>query len=198
MATGSAAAVELDFFQMEKETTSTKPTPKKLFHRRTSFRDIQSVISKLNPELLKAVIATGSVDQTSLPSKTSSFSVPSTPKHDGNPFPSLPVYTPAFCCGNSESSTPETAPLTIFYNGTVTVFNVHRHNAENILKLAEGGVSKIFEGGDGRQLLETLHGDLPIARRKSLQRFLEKRKERLTLVSPCGNPREHGISGKNT
>lgn len=31
-------------------------------------------------------------------------------------------------CGNSESSTPETAPLTIFYNGTVTVFNVHRHN----------------------------------------------------------------------
>lgn len=38
MAAGSAAAVELDFFQMEKETTSTKPPPKKLFHLRTSFR----------------------------------------------------------------------------------------------------------------------------------------------------------------
>lgn len=146
MAAGSAAAVELDFFQMEKETTSTKPQPKKLFHRGASFRgsylpsttsttllfnlvfllwnrrgcmyvcmharhlfidylyyvsaaDIQSVISKLNPELLKAVIATGSVDQTSLPLKTSSFSVPSTPKHDENPFPSLHVYTPAFWYG---------------------------------------------------------------------------------------------------
>ncbi|PSS26997.1 Protein TIFY like [Actinidia chinensis var. chinensis] len=213
------SAVELDFFRMETET-SAQPSPKKLFDRRRSFRDIQSVISKLNPEFLKTVIASGSVDQSpnispniSKPSENgnvlayNTFSVPSTPKHEGNPFPALPVYTPAFwnhTCGSE--STTETAPLTIFFNGTVSVFNVPRHKAEHVLKMAEGGVSKPVESADPkipvsstdpRQLLETLDGDLPIARRKSLQRFMEKRKERLTLVSPYGSPTDNSFLGKS-
>ncbi|GAY36815.1 hypothetical protein CUMW_024740 [Citrus unshiu] len=63
--------------------------------------------------------------------------------------------------------------------------------AEHILKLAVEGNSKSFESNDAnvasdqqQQLLETLNtGDLPIARRKSLQRFLEKRKERNDMES---------------
>ncbi|PSS12092.1 Protein TIFY like [Actinidia chinensis var. chinensis] len=208
------SAVQLDFFRMEAET-SAKPPPNKHFDRRRSFRDIQSVISKLNPELLKTVIASGSVDRSPNISKSSengnvlayktSFSVPSTPKHDENLFPALPVYTPAFWnnpCGSE--STAETAPLTIFYNGTVSVFNVPRHKAEHLLKMAEGGVFKTVESADPkipvpstdpRHLLETLDGDLPIARKKSLQRFMEKRKERLTLVSPYGSPTDNSFWG---
>ncbi|KAF7123534.1 hypothetical protein RHSIM_Rhsim12G0019500 [Rhododendron simsii] len=131
---------------------------------------IQGVISKMNPELLKSVI--GSVE---LKSNAGKFSEngdaltlnPSSLKHHESVFP------PAFggnTCGLG-SFTTETTPLTIFYNGTVAVFDVPRPRAENILKLAVSS-----------------RNDLPIARRKSLQRFLEKRKERLNLVSRYGCP----------
>ncbi|KAH7858001.1 hypothetical protein Vadar_018868 [Vaccinium darrowii] len=190
----AGSAAELDFFRMEKKETSPTQPQKQLFHCRRSFQDIQSVISKLNPEVLKAVIATGSsVDLISKSSENANL-LSSTPKH--NPFSALPVYsTPSAFWnnggGNSESN-PETPPLTIFYNRTVTVFNVPRHKAENILKIAQGGVS-----GQSK-LLETFNGDLPIARRKSLQRFLEKRKQRLALASPYGCPAGYGFSGKKT
>ncbi|KAK9113370.1 hypothetical protein Syun_020167 [Stephania yunnanensis] len=65
------------------------------------------------------------------------------------------------------------------------------------MKLAEEGrsasasdtVSALFAASsplsDDQKLLETLNGsDLPIARKKSLHRFLEKRKERLTVLPP--------------
>ncbi|KAE9454842.1 hypothetical protein C3L33_13309, partial [Rhododendron williamsianum] len=140
---------------------SVERQPSKLFDRRRSFRDIQGVISKMNPELLKSVI--GSVELKSNAGKCSENGDalalnPSALKHHESAFP------PAFggnTCGLG-SFTAETTPLTIFYNGTVAVFDVPRPRAENILKLA----------------VSAHNGDLPIARRKSLQRFLEKRKER--------------------
>ncbi|XP_039035539.1 protein TIFY 9-like [Hibiscus syriacus] len=185
----SKPSVELDFFGMEKES-SCKSQFQKFLDRRRSFRGLQSAISKMNPEVIKSVIASGltnPLSQDQIDSNKSS-SVPSSPKEPQSLFPALPLAPDARAA--SENG-PETAPLTIFYNGTVSVFNVPRDKVERILKHAVEGVSKNFKSidskvrtptSDQQQLLETLEGDLPIARRKSLQRFLEKRKERLTCA----------------
>ncbi|KAL6994932.1 hypothetical protein U1Q18_005068 [Sarracenia purpurea var. burkii] len=100
----SRSAVELDFFRMEKES-SAKSQAKELFDRRRTFRGIQSVISKMNPELLKFVIGSGSVEHNSDVAKSSEngdllaskppFSIPSTRKQAKNLFHALPIfYTP--------------------------------------------------------------------------------------------------------
>ncbi|KAK3223760.1 hypothetical protein Dsin_010785 [Dipteronia sinensis] len=186
----SRANVELDFFGMERKdnSSSNQSQFKKLINRQRSFRDIQGAISKINPEILKSVIASGSastdngnfVDYKKSPS-SSAFSLPSTPKEEAVPLPALPLFR--HIPRPATENLSETAPLTIFYNGTVTVFDVPREKAETILKLALEGNSNSVE--TNQRLLETLNnGDLPIARRKSLQRFLEKRKERLTTVCP--------------
>ncbi|KAF6137990.1 hypothetical protein GIB67_041863 [Kingdonia uniflora] len=115
----------------------------------------QRTVSKINPLLLKSVIG-------------------------GNP---LPVFNHSI----SPPATPVT-PLTIFYNGTVSVFDVAPSKAEFIIKFAEKGSSEtaVESQSDEQKLFEKLRGDLalPIMRNKSLQRFLEKRKERLTSASP--------------
>ncbi|GKU96235.1 hypothetical protein SLE2022_048750 [Rubroshorea leprosula] len=186
----SRATVELDFFGMKKENSS-KSQFQKFLHRRRSFCDIKSAISKINPELIKSVIASGSANQ--IDSKKS-FSVPCTPTDLApSSFSALPVLNPVCRTASENIPAPETAPLTIFYNGTVTVFNLPRDKAVNILKFAVEGCPKKVEStdleiavpsSDQQQFLESLDGDLPIARRKSLQRFLAKRKERLSSVMP--------------
>ncbi|GJW48508.1 protein TIFY 9 [Tanacetum coccineum] len=142
-------SVEYDFFRLKDESC-----PKKVSDR----RDIQGVISKINPELLKTAIASASASANSgfLTSKSSSLS----PKQ-----PSIsPVYNQD--CGNVNMA-KSGAPLTIFYNGNVSVFDVSSDQAERIMKLAQSGSS-----------------DLPMSRKKSLRRFLEKRKERQVAKSP--------------
>ncbi|XP_062110726.1 protein TIFY 9 [Humulus lupulus] len=195
------ATVELDFFGMERDQSSSKSQFQKFVHRQRSFRGIQSAISKINPEVLKSVIANRKSDINGVQFEKSkkSFSVPSSPKSDQILFPALPVFVPNATRPTSENL-PETAPITIFYNGSVSVFDVPRDKAESILKIAMDGSKNVTESAtvdpnpsplsnDQTQLLDSLNGDLPIARRKSLQRFLEKRKERITSVSPylCDN-----------
>ncbi|KAE8716472.1 hypothetical protein F3Y22_tig00110114pilonHSYRG00081 [Hibiscus syriacus] len=183
----SRASVELNFFGMEKENPC-KSQFQKFLDRRRSFRALQGAISKMNPELIKSVITSGLTNPTSQDQIESnkSASVPSSPKETQSLFPDLPLLTPAARAASEKG--PETAPLTIFYNGTVSVFNLPRDMAQSIIKLAVGGVSQNAESIESevatpssdqqQQLLETLDEDLPIARKKSLQRFLEKRKER--------------------
>ncbi|KAK9120201.1 hypothetical protein Scep_018294 [Stephania cephalantha] len=104
---------------------------------------------------------------------------------------------------NSNSPGTSTAPLTIFYKGTVSVFNVPSDKAALIIKLAEeGNLEKIVpavhhhhhhqqqhqplildhhhhhQHYDGFQFYSLLSEELPIARTRSLRRFLERRKER--------------------
>ncbi|CAA2957708.1 jasmonate-zim-domain 10 [Olea europaea subsp. europaea] len=115
----SRSAIELDFFGMEKELS---PPPKlPTFARRRSFRDIQGVISKINPEVLKTVIANGSSGL------NKSVTVPCTPKEDHTIFPPLPVHGSNLRQSCEPKRSAETAPMTIFYNGMVAVFDVSPH-----------------------------------------------------------------------
>ncbi|OMO88465.1 Tify [Corchorus olitorius] len=184
----SRATVELDFFGMEKEN-SCKSQFQKFLDRRRSFRGLQGAISKMNPELIKSVISSGLTNNQNLENlnqldSNQSFSVPSSPKEAENVFPTLPILS-CFPATAAEKG-PETAPLTIFYNGTVSIFNVPRDKVDTILKLAVEGSSKNVDSkvatpstpSDQQQVLENLNGGFPPFRRKSLQRFLEKRKQR--------------------
>ncbi|KAI3410899.1 Tify domain-containing protein [Psidium guajava] len=192
----SRGSVELDLLGVaEKEIGSASmPRPQRQpLDRLSSFRGIQSAISRIDPALLKSVLAPsgaatrgGSAENAAR--SMSSSSVPATPKPDQHAAPPvLPVYSPLV--RPSPEPRGEVAPLTIFYGGTVTVFDLPPNTAENILKLAAQGISKsagpetpkadAAAAAPSHRGHLLVIGDLPQTRGKSLQRFLEKRKERL-------------------
>ncbi|URE27206.1 Divergent CCT motif [Musa troglodytarum] len=121
-----------------------------------------SAISRIDPQLLRRVIAS------------------TLPPPSGQLFPSpppLPILDPSCRSVATAESDSSSAPLTIFYNGTVSVFDLAQDKAEAVIKLAERTVDC--------RLLERLNEELlPIPRKKSLQRFLEKRQQRLTAMAP--------------
>ncbi|KAI3812390.1 hypothetical protein L1987_17097 [Smallanthus sonchifolius] len=161
-----SSAVEIDFFRIKEESS-----PKKLSGR----RNIQDVISKINPELLKPAIASAFANNGFVANK--SFTSPLQ-------LQTLPVYNQD--CGGANMDTTTTS-LTIFYNGTVSVFDVSPNQADNIMKLADSvnSVSKtVVDQPPVAAIGGVLNKDLPLSRKKSLKRFLEKRKERQVSVSP--------------
>lgn len=74
------------------------------------------------------------------------------------------------------------APLTIFYGGRMVVFDdFPAEKAEELMQLAgSGGNTAAAQNALGQPSLT----DMPLARKVSLKRFLEKRKNRLTAADP--------------
>ncbi|KAI3694437.1 hypothetical protein L1987_77402 [Smallanthus sonchifolius] len=73
--------------------------------------------------------------------------------------------------------------MTMFYNGQVIMFNdLAPEKVEEIMKLAEQGAAPKPDQHSKNIIVSG--SDLPIARKASIARFLEKRKERVTGRSP--------------
>ncbi|CAL9085036.1 unnamed protein product [Musa acuminata var. zebrina] len=147
----SRANTMFDFFAMEKTRSCARGA--KL-----------SAISRIDPQLLRRVIA-------------STLPPPSSQLFPSPPPPPLPILDPSCRSVATAESDSSSAPLTIFYNGTVSVFDLAEEKAEAVMKLAERTM-------DYRLLAQLNEELLPIPRKKSLQRFLEKRQQRLTAKAP--------------
>jgi len=82
-----------------------------------------------------------------------------------------------------EPAADERAPLTIFYGGKMVVFDdFPAEKAEELMHLAGSGNAAAPAGQNA--LGQPSLTDMPIARKASLKRFLEKRKDRLTAGDP--------------
>ncbi|CAN6305306.1 unnamed protein product [Urochloa humidicola] len=79
------------------------------------------------------------------------------------------------------------APLTIMYEGRVLVFgDFPADKAEELMRLAGSRSSAATAQNKGEQAVQEKGAlpDLPIARKASLQRFLQKRKHRIGATEP--------------
>lgn len=91
-----------------------------------------------------------------------------------------------------EEEEEEAQQLTIFYGGRVVVFDMFPSaKVKDLLQIMSPGGDGVDRAGGATVPTRSLHrpshdslSDLPIARRNSLHRFLEKRKDRITAKAP--------------
>ncbi|PKA56887.1 Protein TIFY 9 [Apostasia shenzhenica] len=142
-----------------------------------TIQDMRRSISKINPDLLRSLMSAPAFARPpGMPSEASRTPPLFLPRP-------LPVLNPASRV-DSDCSAGK-ALMTFFYNGMVTVFNISQGKAKIIMKMVEEENAKAnMHGFESGGLLQSLHGDLPLARKKSLLRFLETRKERLAAACP--------------
>ncbi|GMI81334.1 jasmonate-zim-domain protein 1 [Hibiscus trionum] len=115
---------------------------------------------------------------------------------DNNKSGDVPKRVDCSTVTNMNKFEPQTAEMTIFYGGQVIVFNnFPADKAKEIMLLASNSSrarSSPIESGIGvsptskadKPAQQPLPSDLPIARRASLHRFLEKRKDRIASKAP--------------
>ncbi|XP_055814869.1 protein TIFY 3-like [Solanum dulcamara] len=109
----------------------------------------------------------------------------------------------------SQRDKSESAQLTIFYAGTVHVYdNIHVQKAESIMNLTPESCSQLISASiNAKEIKPTqksqvppvykFQEDLPIARRKSLKRFFDKRHNRIISKHPYASPECDDQSGND-
>ncbi|KAK3144912.1 hypothetical protein QOZ80_4AG0319620 [Eleusine coracana subsp. coracana] len=86
---------------------------------------------------------------------------------------------------SADQPPPPPTTMTLFYNGAVATFDdVSRDKAEAIMRIAAEVVSSNKAHARGNTLVGNLAKDTPLTRTRSLQQFLQKRKERLARAGP--------------
>ncbi|KAL8498256.1 hypothetical protein ACS0TY_021543 [Phlomoides rotata] len=104
-----------------------------------------------------------------------------------NLLPKIEQLEHDICESGMNKSDKESAQLTIFYGGQVIVFdNFQAEKANEIMNLATkcSGAPAAEPAVTTPETIPPLGSDLPIARKNSLARFLEKRKDRITAKAP--------------
>lgn len=173
----------MEFFAVRNAPRTRKDQPKN--HRTGGMHRL----SKINPQMMQQVFSIQGLSQHKKTLSTHKDLVGSLPRQTSIDS-SRPVAEP-YCLPSQ---------LTIFYKGTVNVYDISAQKAQAIMTLAGNIVgsphqcltvdrttaafSKPLSSLSKSALQHMACVDLPIARQKSLQRFLEKRKNRLNSAAP--------------
>ncbi|XP_020088099.1 protein TIFY 9 isoform X2 [Ananas comosus] len=160
----AAAVVELDLLGLHpRPPAAAAAGPPSSFRRNSSFREMQCAIARMDPAVVKSVIASGSPGSNAAATAISGARV-------------------------EAGDDTATSPLTIFYNGTVGVFELTHDKAKNILRMAaeasNGGISEASEekmvSGDN----EGLNGVASENERRWLVRRAANREEEVAAAIP--------------